>query len=223
MAFHGLHLETWDLDTAKTFYTRNLAMPLVEEDADEFVVQAGATRILFSKVTTDAQPSYRVTFGLGIASFENAVNLIKQTVKLLQHNGETIITSPISGKRAVYAYDAVGNLLEFASELDGVTGIGGVTAVGLAVDNVPDTANKLLQDQINLTLQPDNDPDVSVLRADANSCLILTQKGKRWFPGRRPAEVHWMMMTLPGGVNTVAKVSGYPYYIHRGDGWPGLR
>jgi hypothetical protein len=223
MSILGLQLESWNIGSTETFYVNMLGFTRLADDDNPLALRIGETKLVFTQAQPNTQPSYRLTFGVASDQFDSIAADIAKKLRLLTHQGQTTILSPVTGTNAIYGYDPSGNLLEFASMQSGVPGIRGIIGVGIAVDNPDAVVGELQQSELSARAQVSSDPTIRVLHVGDHVFMVVGKRGTNWFPGRRAAEVYQMIATVPGEVNSVTTIPNYPYFIHRGSGWYTLR
>src|SRR5215831_19105189 len=117
MFITSIDLDTLDLAQARTFYTQTLGLPLQQETADAFTVQAGATTLTFR--ASGAQPVlYHFAFTVPFNKWTRAKAWLTVRTTLLEGEGQDEFVSARVRTRSAYFPDSAGNILEFIARED---------------------------------------------------------------------------------------------------------
>jgi catechol-2,3-dioxygenase len=121
--FRQLDLLARNMDAQREFYTRAFHLPVVNDTADSFTVQAGATRLRFIDAGSAgfAGPILcHFAFNIPENRLESALAWVESRRPLLRHRqtGETIVHFPSINAHSIYWFDPAGHLVEFIARHD---------------------------------------------------------------------------------------------------------
>jgi hypothetical protein len=221
MFMTAIGLETADLSPQRAFYTQTLGLPLRRETADSFTVQAGTTALTFRSASR--QPlHYHFAFTIPLNTWQQAKAWLRARTTLLQGEGEDEFESERVRTRSYYFPDAAGNILEFIARQDlpaqagadfGPEDILHISEIGLVVDDVPAVA-KQLQISLGIEVFRDSSFEDFAQLGDINGVLVLSKRGRLWFPDQRqPAVVSPVRVSILGTFAQQLTLEPYPYVL----------
>lgn len=190
MKILGLLLMTHRLAEQQDFYVRTLNLPLVEEMGSAFAVQAGDTKLVFTRADTGMQPSYSFAFNVAEEQFATVQDWLSQRITLFRRQGQEIFESAVQKAQAIYCVDPTNNVLAFVAQRRSLDqeaislnplNVLGVGEVGMAVDDVNSIA-QILQSSVGGSVSADN-PDQIATISDGQGKFVLVKRGN---PGSRP-------------------------------------
>ncbi len=231
-----LHL---DLVTAtpvaelKKFYAGLLELPLIAEQADQFMVRAGETTIRFVQVKQhDAAPFYHFAFNI-------PENKIVKAREWQLHRSDLSATPShmIDDKypkdvrhfrnwnaHSIFFWDPAGNLVEYIARHDlGNSADGEFTSkdllcaseIALIVDDADLIADEL-KSSFNLSQYRGGDANFRAI-GDENGLLLVIRKGRIWEShtniSRTPATIK-TAVTINADKNESWKPANYPFEIN---------
>jgi catechol-2,3-dioxygenase len=202
------------------FYVDTLGFTLLDESDDHFTLDAGDSRLTFQ--VDESQPFvYHFAFNIPHNQLADAQLWLMQRADLLPDAaGHTIIQhSPEWDSKALYLYDPAGNIIEFVARYRIPTcsdipfsgqSVLSISEVGLVVDDVPKAAASFSQ-QLGIQTFGTSAPNFHAL-GDDNGLLILSQKGRIWYPTSDvQAQYAPVQMTLAGVLDEQVRLGNYPY------------
>jgi catechol-2,3-dioxygenase len=215
-----LSLDTQHLAEQRTFYCATLGLPLLDETAHSFTVQAGTTRLQFRETQQDVL--YHIALTIPHNTFQEAKDWIRQRVPLLRKNGEDEIFFSGLNARSFYFCDANNNILEYIvhynldREAEGTfkpTDVLHVSEIGLPVENVPELATRL-REQFAIGPYGGSITPAFAFLGDIFGQLVVVQIGRPWLPTETvPAHVAPVRLTISGQKEQHFQFAPYPYTI----------
>jgi len=120
MKIKELILQTAACEPLKEFYAEVLLLPVDSKGSDCFIVQAGATRLIFTRASPGNEPVYHFAFNIPSNKIEEARAWLLQRVALLWLKEYNSDIAEFVGwhARSVYFLDPAGNILEFIARFD---------------------------------------------------------------------------------------------------------
>jgi len=199
-----LRLQTHDIAALETFYGESLGLP-TRRDGDKLVIDAGATRIVFTAVTT-GKPFYHFAFNIPENKLESAVRWQKKRTELVRRNNKDVVHFAKWNADSVFFLDPAGNLLEYIARHDLKNSAKGdfsaddilyASEIGLVVDDIPRTV-AAAKAQLNLGIYRDNSQSFASI-GDEHALLVVVKRNRKWFPaGKRPAKVFPLTAAIRG-------------------------
>ncbi len=190
MKMFELRLKYNDLTEARAFYHGVLKLAVLEETAEQLVLQAGSTRLVFEQ-EIGWQRKYHFAFDIPENQINEATTWITGKAKLAILNGQTIFNSSSRwNSNMVYFYDPSGNILEFiarhnrpnaSSEPFSERSIISVSEIGLATCDVQQTV-KWLCNTLGATVYDGAGSDNFSAVGDELGLLIVVKEGRNWYP-----------------------------------------
>lgn len=188
MQIKELQLHCQNLALQLLFYRDTLQLPIVEQEAEQFTVQIGSSRLCFVQSTT---PCY-YHFAINIASFQAAAALhwLEERVELLPYKGNQLVDFKNWQALAMYFYDPAQNIVEFIArrnlELEhqgpfSPQALFHLSEIGLPTEDVAACCQQL-QSQLQL---PHFDGDLqrfAAMGTEEGLFIIVDQKEKTWIP-----------------------------------------
>ncbi|WP_080056350.1 VOC family protein [Spirosoma aerolatum] len=231
MKIVAFELYTVDLPGTRTFYTRQLGLPIVAESTETLTVQVGWTRLTFRAVDEPVAP-YHFAINVPVGMLE--VCLHSYPLNYLTTNGQEIIELPTWRARASFFHDNNGNLVKFISRNDlslfnpNLTVddlFQGISEVGIATECTPTTTRQLMQRFGLPTFRRfAPSPELALLGNDAG-LVTVAQVGHPWPFTHTPAAMNHCQVTFeaePGcpaqtlycyGVNQLPVSLGKPLFV----------
>jgi catechol-2,3-dioxygenase len=218
MHITALWLQTNDLDAQRMFYTTVLELPLVDEEAAAFSVQAGTTLLTF-EATPRPVAMYHIAFNVPPTTLPQAKAWLAARVPVVRENGQDEVYFPAWDARAVYFYDAAGNLLELIDRLTLVTEGGTppgprefgsrdmlcVSEIGLPVDDVA-ASGAALTARLGIAPYKTQSATFAPL-GDEQGLILVAAVGRPWTPTVKAAIVPVSL--------TVRNAQGHQHHLPR--------
>jgi catechol-2,3-dioxygenase len=193
MWIRSVELDTAHPDEIARFYRDTLESE-VRRDGDDVVVTLGRSVLRFVAVD-DPVPVAHLAINVPPRRFDDTVTWLRERTLLLDDPRDPRFAFPAWDAHSVYSVDPDGNVLEWIARhrleeaLPGRLGpFSGaeqveVSEVGIAVEDVAEAARAL-------GFLPTFDPGGDRFRAmgDDRGMLILSQRGRPWFPTGIPAD-----------------------------------
>jgi len=213
-----LRIRELELDTAHPedlarFYGDRLDAR-VDRAPGHLDVTLGATRVRFVTVSDPVPPAH---FAINVPPrrFDDVVDWLRARVSVLDDPRDPPFAFPAWNAHSIYALDPEGNVLEWiarhrlADRLeDGGDGVDGsiqveVSEVGIAVDDVDGAARAL-------SSLPGFGEGSDRFRAlgDDRGLLILSARGRPWFPTEVPADPVRMRISIDAALPSPVEVGG---------------
>ena len=207
MNIQALRLKMADLVQAKAFYHEVLKLPVTRETADELVLQAGRTQLVFER-EAGWQGKYHFAFEVPENKVHEAAEWLGSRVKFATLHDTTVFTSSEGwNANMVYFYDPAGNILEFIgrhrqpntsekpfSEQD----ILYLSEIGLGTSDVKATVD-WLNDTLGLAAYDGAGSDSFSAVGDEQGLLIVVKDGRNWYPETGiPAGLYPISITIAG-------------------------
>ncbi|MCH2046175.1 MAG: hypothetical protein MK212_18820 [Saprospiraceae bacterium] len=194
MRVQDLRLYTHKLAEQKRFYTQRLGFSIVKETPSSFSIQIGYSRLTFINSQTEAY--YHFALNIPPNQATEALEWLKtKQIPIEDWMGYELVDFSSWNAKAMYFYDASGNIVEFIArhnlkEVDGdcpfqaVHSLG-ISEVGMPVDKVSDTF-QLISDQMGLEFFS-GDKDRFCAVGDEEGLFIVVDKSqKTWIPNNEP-------------------------------------
>jgi catechol-2,3-dioxygenase len=193
--FRHLGLMSHSLREQRRFYERVLGLQLTGAGADHLTIEAGSTRIQFTKSEPGTRPVYHFAFNIPENKLDAAIKWMEPRSPLLRHyeTGEYVVDFPEWNAHSIYFNDPAGNILEFIARHDLKNGAPGgypgafgaddilyVSEIGLVVREVPaavDTLKRLLD-----VKEYSGASEQFTAVGDEHGLLIVVKEGRGWLP-----------------------------------------
>jgi catechol 2,3-dioxygenase-like lactoylglutathione lyase family enzyme len=214
-----LALVTPNLATQKTFYTAILELPLIEESAQRFTVQAGRTRLTFHATTQD-DVVYHFACTIPRNQFVSAKHWLGDRVSLLTEGDADEFRSSYWPGYQTYFRDAANNILEFIApddlpiEAEGAFGsqqVLCISEIGMAVDDVLAQV-AALEARVGVSRYQGSGAFYPV--GDLDGRYIVVKTGRHWFPTTTAAVVAPFEVITTGEQLHHYQPAGLPYLFH---------
>ncbi|GCE24426.1 VOC family protein [Dictyobacter kobayashii] len=223
MHIRALILQTRQLAEQKEFYTAILGLPLFNETATAFTIQAGTTRLTFQE--TQQEVLYHIAFTIPRNKFEQAKRWIAQRITLLptKAGDDEIFFSGLNA-RSFYFGDADNNILEYMvhNSLDyeaagdfGPEDVLRVSEIGLPVEDVLARAAQLEEQQGIVSYPAESQiSDAFAYLGDISGQFVVVKAGRPWLPTETvPAIVSPVQVVIDGLREQQFQLASYPYTI----------
>ncbi len=190
-----LQLQTHKLDALKKFYRDRLELPVIAEKKRYFIVQAGTSRIKFSKAEEREEPFYHFAFNIPENQLAEAKRWLAARVPLISQDGRDEFHFENWNADAIYFYDPAGNIVEFIARHNlknaskqpfSSNSILCVSEIGQAVENVRLFSQHIRQ-ELKLKLWDGDEQGYAAL-GDEEGLFIIVPVERPWFPAGKPAE-----------------------------------
>lgn len=221
MFMTAIDLEASDLSAECAFCTQTLGLPLRQETGDSFTVQAGTTALTF-RSSRKPPLLYHFAFTVPLNKWKQAKAWLTVRTTLLEGEGEDEFESPRVRTRSYYFPDPAGTILEFIAREDlpatpgedfGPGDMLHVSEIGLVVDDVPGTV-KQLKTRLGIEVYRDSFFEDFAQLGDINGVLVLSKRGRLWFPDeRQPAVVSPVRVSILGALAQRITLEPYPYVL----------
>lgn len=191
------------------FYRDGLRFPVVSASKDELVLQAGATRLRFTRWKPSSAaasiPYYHFAFNIPENKLEEAKRWVESFAELGREAGNDISRSEAWNSDSVYFLDPGGNVLELIARhtmdnaidrpFDPHQDVERISEIGLPTQSVPYAVNEL-QKLGMLSYQGRNDSFNPV--GDEEGMFIVVQPGRRWHFTSLTAECYPFAVEVEG-------------------------
>lgn len=188
--------EQWD------FYTRALGMEGRQNDDSSFILQAGATRLIFEERKGNSY--YHFAFNIPPYQYEQALEWLKERVPILSDGDTGLIDFSNWNAYAMYFHDPAGNIVEFiarrdleyrAKEAFSASSILSVSEIGLPVRNVRESY-ELLNRQSGTPFYSGNYDNFCAAGDPHGLFIIVDPRNKEWYPTSIPARSFPLELTF---------------------------
>jgi catechol 2,3-dioxygenase-like lactoylglutathione lyase family enzyme len=194
-----------NLDAMKSFYAGTLQMPVVEESADQFTVQVGASTLTYRR--SDSPAFYHLAFLLAPEAFEGMkAHLTAAPGLLAEADGTVLFTSGQWKANHFYFEDPDRNILEILGTTAGESAAAPwarIGEVGLPLPNLAEFMHQIAH-LVPTEMAPDD--ETFQFYGNEHGLLVLVREGRPWFPTDRGATAHDIEVVLAGSAEGVAKV-----------------
>lgn len=189
----------------KSFCTGTLQMPLVEEGADRFTVQIGASTLSYRR--SDSPAFYHLAFLLAPEVFEGMKARLTEAPGLLADTDGTILfTSGRWQTNHFYFEDPDRNILEILGTTAGDPSARHWARVGEVGLPLPDLAEFVAQIDHLVPTELPSMSDTFRFYGDDHGLLVLAREGRPWMPTDRGATAHDIEIVLEGAQEGVVRV-----------------
>lgn len=188
MRIKKLILQSPNIESQFQFYANKLGFTLAKRTSNSIHYQMGKTEFIFEE--KEAAKPYHFAFNIPSNNINEALIWLKRRVKILTSDGGEIQNFETWNVKAIYCYDADGNIIEFISrdeigeEMSGsfsAESIVSVSEIGIVSENNIEVSN-YLTDSFSLPLFKGT-KEVLTAIGDNHGLFICMDKTKRdWFP-----------------------------------------
>ncbi|HYF77889.1 MAG TPA: hypothetical protein VD973_12190 [Symbiobacteriaceae bacterium] len=194
-----------NLDAMKRFYTGPLQMPLVEEGADHFTVQVGASALTYRR--TEQPAFYHLAFLLAPEAFEGMKARLAQAPGLLADtDGATLFTSGQWKANHFYFEDPDRNILEILGTTAGEATAAPWARVGEVGLPVPNLRQFITRIAHLVPTELPGESETFQFYGNAHGVLVLVRENRPWFPTDRGATAHDIEVVLEGAEEGAVQV-----------------
>lgn len=188
MHIQELQITSKDIKKQFTFYKDVLELPVEKTGVKSIRVNIGDA-VLKVEEKTDFKP-YHIAFHITARKEKQALQWLKNKVKILKNEKQEIIDFPAWNAKSLYFYDADKNVLEFISRRHlykpqfaefSASAVQGIAEIGLAVDEVEKTYKQITTE--TTLIKYFGDVEQFCVIGDHEGLLItVDQNTKKWFP-----------------------------------------
>lgn len=199
----GLRLTTDRLPALRRFYAERLGLPLLADGPAGFAVRAGATRLAFAPAAPGRAPLHHLAFNVPPDRLADGVAWLRQTVGVLEPDGDPVVAFPHWNAHAAYFVDPAGNVLELIARHDlhvvderpfGPWSLLGISEIGLPAARVDEAVDAL--QGLGIPPYSGNRRSFAAL-GDVQGLAIVVSVGRPWAPTRDArAAVHPVELVL---------------------------
>lgn len=222
MLFREVVMEVPSTATMRAFYGGVLELPIVAESDEEVAVRAGATTLRFRRAVPGMMPTYHFALLVPGNKFAEAKAWLAARTELVREDDQDEFEWDFWGARAVYAYDAVGNIIELmafprlASPAAGPfssDSLIGLAELGLPVAD-PRAAVRQLADTFGIGLWERDEvtPDRLTPVGEQGATFLVAPIGRKWLFGDAAAD-HPLEVVLTGVGEGSLEFGDHPYRI----------
>lgn len=179
------------------FYTQTLGFQPVAKSTTSFAIKAGHSVLHFEQ-NPKPQPfaPYHFAFNIDPASIHTVVPFLQsRRIQPLEANGNTIQDFTDWNAKAVYCYDADGNIVEFIARFNlgpqtphqpfDESKIWNISEMGIVVPDIPDFLRQI-HNHLGLSVWKESGPDFKAVGSET-LLLVTVPPGRNWFPTTIPA------------------------------------
>lgn len=213
MKIKALEIKTTCLAELYRFYTGLLSLPAVRHPrqidgaAAAFTLSLHGGTLFTFEQTSQSNPYYHFAFNIAENKIEEALSWVKNKgIEPIEWNGIVIHDFKNWNAHSFYFFDPAGNIVEFIARHDlkdtyceaafDASHILSVSEIGWVLDDVP-VAVQAMQTELGLPLYySEGDSRRFAAMGDPRGLFILVEKGRAWFPTRRPAQVFPMKVII---------------------------
>jgi catechol-2,3-dioxygenase len=213
------------MDEQKEFYTKLFHFPLVEEDANSFTVQTGASRMRFIDDQNEHESVLcHFAFNIPENQFDSAMAWVLERWPLLlnRRTGGHAVHFRNINAHSVYWFDPSGHLLEFIAQHDlpnakegefDIENLIATCEIGLVTPDVVATCNEITQ-KTGLQVRASNRGNtVFAPTGDPYGYFIVVKLDRTWLMTDIPASLIPIGVTMAGQTPGKVKISGIPFEI----------
>lgn len=186
MRLKYLKLKTNKFNEMKSFYSKVLQLPIIEEGNQLFSVAAGETVICYESY--DKSTFYHYAFFVNIQHFDNLIKELTIHTPLLEDTeGQVEFFSGMWQRRQVYFKDPQGNILEIlpTDEKKSNNNIWiRIQEFGIPVEN---TDEFIMQINNISNIYTSNETEVFSFYGNEVGVFVIVKEGRPWFPTNQPA------------------------------------
>lgn len=194
MNFKRLTLYSARIDAQCEFYTQVLGFSLLEKDETHFTVRVGKTILEFVyKETVDI---YHFAFNIPSNQEKEALNWLKERTNVLPYDGDELIDFPNWNAKAMYFYDADGNILELIARKNlqedyqtpfSVDSVLEVSEIGLPADNLKAIYNSI-GEQFPIPIYSGSLDQFCAMGDERGMLIVVDKNRKKWLPNDEEAK-----------------------------------
>ncbi|WP_062329940.1 VOC family protein [Paenibacillus pabuli] len=209
MKIREVGLLTHQMKAMKQFYGTSMELKLEDENTSSVSFRVGDSILCLQEASGQENPFYHVALTIPTNKLADAKKwLHDRNVPLLSKDDKDEFYFPYWDATAIYFYDPSGNLMEFIAHhsLDNAveeTFDSGqllcISEIGLPVDDVPDTINKM-NGQYHLVPFAGDGKQFAPI-GDAEGMFIVIDKAMPWFPDGRKPGVFATEVKVETGIN----------------------
>ena len=224
MRIERVKLYAPELEPLRRFYRETLELPLSEDGANAFTVQAGASRLTFERAGSDSDeaPYYHFAFNVSANKIAESGDWLNgKEIPISPVNGRTIVRSESWDSDSVYFFDPAGNIVEFIarhrlrnrSVKPGFSSedIENVSEVGCAADDVNELS-RLLRERLGASVYLGGD-DLFTPLGDEEGLIILSSLRRNWLGSNKPVRIFPLEITVRTGESGEWPILHYPYSV----------
>ncbi len=191
-----IEINSPNLKDAEKFYAKVLQMELLERKVDSVTFRAGSSKLTFQE-SNKKEIQHHFAFNIPNNRLKEAAQWLSSRLNLLRNSNDSPITHFDSwNAKSVYFYDYNLNIIEFITRSDlhnsslkpfDSSSILAISEIGIAVDKPLEFAEKLVKNyQLDYFAKGPKRENFVVL-GDDNGLIVISGKGRNWFPTNNPA------------------------------------
>ncbi len=188
MNIKRLTLFTANLNSIKQFYSQTLGFPIISSNDQKVVFKTGTTELAFKKQKS-AKP-YHFAFNIPSNQENEALNWLKDRVKVLEHDGQKIHDFDFWQAKALYFYDPDNNIVEFiarrklnkpAKSSFSIKSIISVSEIGIPTLDIEDVL-VTLEETTRINMYDGNTERFCAIGDEEGLFIVVNRSVKNWFP-----------------------------------------
>lgn len=223
MHFREIKLHTHLLARQKAFYTETLQIPLIEDTANAFALQAGRTVLRFLQASKGSKPFYHFAFNIPQNQLSEAKTWLQKRLHLIRDGaGQEIIDFSDWNAHALYFFDPAGNVVELIARhhlpnratrpFNGAS-LCEVSEIGLVTPQAAKTQKQLMQ-ALQIEVYRDTVSTHFAALGDAYGLFIVVSQRRSWFPAGPDADIFPISVKLQGASAPKVELENLPYDIN---------
>lgn len=212
---HSSHYEA-----TKQFYCETLQLPILEENADSLVIQAGESKLTF--VSNDREQAfYHIAFTIPDNKANEALEWVRSKgIEPIAKEEAVQFPFPNWNATALYFYDPDGNLVEFIAHHSLSNGTGEpfsskdivrISEIGLPVEDLP-AALRQLHESFSLEKWSGDGRQFAAV-GNVEGLLIVIDHKRPWFPDERMPGIFPTTVKLQAERTGSIELGPKPYLI----------
>ncbi|GMX67278.1 hypothetical protein Elgi_65510 [Paenibacillus elgii] len=225
MKIREVILHSSNYEATKRFYRDTLQLPVLEENADSMVIQAGESKLTF--VSNDREQAYyHIAFTIPDNKANEALGWVRSKgIELIAKDDAVQYPFPNWNATALYFYDPDGNLVELiahhslsnaTSEPFSSKDILRISEIGLPVDDLP-AALRQLHESFSLEKWSGDGRQFAAV-GDVEGLLIVIDHKRSWFPDERMPGIFPTTVKLQAERAGIIELGPKPYRIESESG-----
>ncbi len=193
MYIHHLQLYTSNLQEQKQFYTQILRAKLIAATSQQFTLQLGRSQLTFEE-RKESKPYH---FAFNIPSYQEveAWRWLQERVPILKDEEAPIVDFPNWNAKAIYFYDADGNIVELIARRDlnypsttsfSVDSILEISEIGVPTDDV-EPHYDFLHQNLGAAIYSGSFGRFCAVGEETALFILVNHQLKKWFPTNETA------------------------------------
>lgn len=200
-----IEIESSNLKKDELFYDKILQLELLEKKMDSVTFRVGSSKLTFRESNKE-DIQHHFAFNIPNNRLNEAIQWLSSRLNLIKNSNDSPITHFESwNAKSVYFYDYNLNILEFIARSDlhnsslkpfDNSSILAISEIGIIAEKPLSLAEELVNKYQLDYFEKGPKRENFVVLGDDNGLIVISEKGRHWFPTNHPASKQTVKVKL---------------------------